>query len=251
LPTSIPDPAPATFEIHVLPDARALAEAGALEFARAASDAVSDREAFRVALAGGSTPRALYRRLTKAPYRREIRWDRIRFVWGDERCVPPTHEKSNYRMARETLLEPLGIAPRRIFRMKGEEDPARAARSYESVLRREFRSRPARLDLVLLGLGADGHTASLFPGTAALGPGRRLVAANFVPKLSEWRLTLTCRAINAARRIVFLVSGPEKAAAAAQILKKERGWQALPASRIAPVRGTLLWLLDEAAASKL
>jgi 6-phosphogluconolactonase len=251
LPTSLPDPAPATFEIHVLPDARALAEAGALEFARAARDAVSDRGVFRVALAGGSTPRALYRRLTKAPYRRKIVWNRIRFFWGDERCVPPSHERSNYRMAREALLDSLDIPRRHVFRMKGELQPARAARSYEEVLRREFRGRQARLDLVLLGLGTDGHTASLFPGTAALGQERRLVAANSVAKLSEWRLTLTRRAINAARRIVFLVSGPEKAAAAAAILKKERGWRDLPASRIAPTRGTLLWLLDEAAASNL
>jgi 6-phosphogluconolactonase len=251
LPTQLPDPAPASFEISVLPNAKALAEAGAREFARAADDALSDRGVFRVALAGGSTPRGLYRRLTQAPYRRAIRWDRIRFFWGDERCVPPEHESSNYRMARETLLQPLRIPASQVFRMRGEQQPEQAARSYEEVLRREFRRRPVKLDLVLLGLGGDGHTASLFPGTAALAEERRLAAANFVPKLSQWRLTLTYPAINATRRIVFLVSGAEKAAPSAKILKKQRGWQDLPASNIASRRGTLLWLLDEAAASKL
>jgi 6-phosphogluconolactonase len=251
LPTRLSDPTPSSFEIHVLPDAKALAEAGARDFARAAGDAMADRGIFRVALAGGSTPRALYQRLTRSPYRGSIRWKRVRFFWGDERCVPPENERSNYRMASETLLEPLGIAPRQVFRMKGEQEPARAARDYENVLRKEFRGRPARLDLMLLGLGSDGHLASLFPGTAALEEDRRLVAANFVAKFSEWRLTLTYRAINAARRIVFLVSGFEKAAPVAKILEKRRGWQDLPASNVAPRRGTLVWLLDEAAASKL
>ena len=241
----------ARFEIAVFPDPKALAEVGAREFARAAGEAIADRGTFRVALAGGSTPRPLYARLTRSPYRTSIRWDRVRFFWGDERCVPPDSERSNYRMARETLLEPLGIAPRQVFRMKGEQEPVRAARDYEKILRKEFRSRPSRLDLVLLGLGSDGHLASLFPGTAALAEGRRLVAANSVAKFSEWRLTLTYRAINAARRIVFLVSGAEKAAPLARILEKRRGWQDLPASHVAPRRGTLVWLADEAAASKL
>ncbi len=251
LPTTLPDPAPSSFEIHVLPGAEDLAEAGAREFARAASDALSDRGVFRVVLAGGSTPRALYRRLTRAPYRRAIRWERVRFFWGDERCVPPDHERSNYRMARESFLRPLRIPEGQIFRMKGEQEPAPAARSYGEILRKEFRGRPARLDLVLLGLGEDGHTASLFPRTAALAEERRLAAANFVPQLSEWRLTLTYRAINAARRVVFLVSGSAKADPAGKILKKQRGWRDLPASAVAPRHGTLLWLLDEAAASRL
>ena len=212
---------------------------------------MSDRGIFRVGLAGGSTPRAMYERLTRSPYRVSVRWERVRFFWGDERCVPPDSERSNYRMARETLLEPLGIAARQVFRMKGEQEPARAARAYEKVLRREFRGRPARLDLLFLGLGSDGHAASLFPGTAALAEGRRLVAANSVAKFSEWRITLTYRAINAARRIVFLVSGAEKAAPQAKILEKRRGWQDLPAARVAPGRGTLVWLADKAAASNL
>lgn len=238
-------------EIAVVPDARALAEVGAREFARAAGDAISDRGVFRVALAGGSTPRAMYRRLTRSPYRGSVRWERVRFFWGDERCVPPDSKRSNYRMASETLLDPLGIRPRQVFRMKGEEEPARAARAYERLLRKEFRGRPARLDLILLGLGPDGHLASLFPGTEALTESRHLVAANSVAKFSEFRLTMTYRAINAARRIVFIVSGEEKAAPLTTILRKRRGWRELPASHVSPRRGTMLWLLDGAAASRL
>jgi 6-phosphogluconolactonase len=251
LPTKLPSPAPATFEVHVVPDAPALAEAGALEFARAAKDAFEDRGIFRVVLSGGSTPRALYARLTRPPFRGSIRWDRVRFFFGDERCVPPDHERSNYRMAREALFDPLRIPAGHVLRMKGEAEPARAARDYEAAIRRRFAGHRARFDFVLLGLGEDGHTASLFPETAALAERRSLVAANEVPKLSEWRLTLTFRALNAARRVVFLVSGPEKATAAAKILKKQRGYRDLPAAGVAPRRGTLLWLLDEAAASKL
>jgi 6-phosphogluconolactonase len=249
LATRIPDSAPSSFEIQVVPDAAALAEAGAREFARSASEAIDGQGVFRVVLAGGSTPRPLYARLTRAPRRRAIRWDRARFFFGDERCVPPDHDRSNYRMVREVLLDPLKIPARHVSRMKGEEEPARAARAYEEAIRRQFSGRPARFDLVFLGLGEDGHTASLFPSTEALAERRRLVAANHVPKFSEWRLTLTFRALNAARRVIFLVSGPEKAIAAAKILKRERGYQDLPASAVCPRRGTLLWLLDEAAAS--
>ncbi len=239
-----------SFEIAVLPDPESLALAAADEFARSAADAIRKRRLFRVALSGGSTPRALYRRLTRPPYRGAIAWDRVRFFWGDERCVPPDSERSNYRMARKALLDPLGIPPRHVFRMKGEEEPEAAARAYEQTLRRHAGGF-ARLDLVLLGLGEDGHTASLFPGTAALDPGRRLVAVNYVAKFSEWRITLTCGALNAARRIVFVVSGTEKARAAARILQKGPGWRELPASAVCPRRGSLLWLLDQAAASKL
>lgn len=247
----LPPPAPSSFEVHVVPDLDSLALSAADEFASGAGQAVRERRLFRVALAGGSTPRGLYQRLTRPPHRGAIRWERVRFFWGDERCVPPDHERSNFRMAREALLDPLEIPARHVFRMKGEEEPVRAARAYEETLRRQSGGRSPRLDLVILGLGADGHTASLFPGTAALESGRRRVAANFVPEFEEWRITLTYRTINSARHIVFLVAGEEKASIAARILKRGRGFQALPASRVAPRRGTLLWLLDEAAASKL
>src|SRR5262249_22411813 len=197
---SVRPAAPASFEIAVLPDADSLALAAADEFARSAADAVSRRGLFHVALSGGSTPRALYRRLTKPPHRGAIPWDSVRFFFGDERCVPPGDDRSNYRMAREALFNPLRIAPRRVFRVRGEADPARAAREYERLLRAHVPGRPPRLDLVLLGLGEDGHTASLFPGTPALTEGKRLAVENPGPRPGEPRITLTYRAIDSARR---------------------------------------------------
>jgi len=243
--------APASFEIAVLPDADSLALAAADEFARSAAESVRERGLFHVALSGGSTPRALYRRLAKAPYRGAIPWDAVRFFFGDERCVPPGDERSNFRMARETLFEPLRIAPRRVFRMRGEDDPARAARDYERLLRAHVPGRPPKLDLVFLGLGEDGHTASLFPGTPALSEEKRLVVQNPGPRPGEPRITLTYRAIDSARRVVFLVSGEAKAKAAAAILRKRGRRPDLPAARVAPRRGSLLWLLDEEAGSRL
>ena len=184
--------------------------------------------------------------------RGRVAWDRVRFFFGDERCVPPDSDRSNYRMAKETLLDPLGIPPEHVFRMKGEEEPRRAAEKYRGVLTREFGGEAmARFDLVFLGMGPDGHTASLFPGTRALQVSRRPVAANWVPKFSEWRLTLTYPALNAARRVVFLVTGAEKRPAAERILKRGKGWRDLPAAGIRPSGGSLLWLLDEEAGGGL
>lgn len=236
-----------------MPDPESLAEEAAREFACAASDSIRDNGLLRVALAGGSTPRALYRRLTQAPYRTGIDWGRVRFFWGDERCVAPDNDRSNYRMARETLLGPLAIPREHIERMRGEQEPRRAALLYERALVEKAggRGRMPRLDLVLLGLGADGHTASLFPGTRALAQRRRAVSANYVPAFREWRLTLTYPVFNAARRVIFLVAGEEKRAPASKILKRERGYRQLPASGIRPGRGALLWLLDEAAGRDL
>ena len=249
----LPEPAPASFEVRILPDLESLAEEAAREFSSAAAKSIRDHALFRVALAGGSTPRALHERLTLPPFRSAIDWDRVRFFWGDERCVPPEHERSNYRMAKETLLDPLGIPSAHVFRMRGEEEPRAAASLYEKVLTDAFageRPRP-RSDLVFLGLGADGHTASLFPGTRALSERKRSAVANYVPKFREWRLTLTSPVFNAARRVVFLIAGEEKRAPAEKILRKERGYRQLPASGIQPRQGSLLWLLDEAAGGGL
>jgi 6-phosphogluconolactonase len=249
MPSKLPPPPAPSVEVRVLPDLESLAEEGAREFAAAAAGAVRDRGLFRVALAGGSTPRALHRRLTAPPCRGEIDWARARFFWGDERCVPPEAERSNYRMAWETLLEPLAIPPEAVFRMRGEEEPQTAAALYEQVLAGEFAGEAGRprFDLVLLGVGPDGHTASLFPGTPALTEHRRRVVANHVPKFDEWRLTLTFPVFNAARRVMFLAAGGEKSGPVARIIKKERGYRSLPAARIRPRNGRLLWLLDEAA----
>jgi len=229
----------------VVPGKDVLAEEAAREFEAAAQTAIESGGSFRVALSGGSTPRAVHERLTRAPHRKAIDWKRVVFFFGDERCVPPDSGRSNYRMARETLFEPLGIASERIHRMRGEAPPKEAAAEYAGILGRET------FDFVFLGLGADGHTASLFPGTRALDEKASRVAANWVPKMREWRLTLTYPVLNAARRVVFLVSGEEKRGPATAILKRKPGWRDLPASRVRPTRGSLLWLLDEEAGGRL
>ncbi len=228
----------------MLPGREALAEEAARQFESAASAAVESGGVFRVALSGGSTPRAVHERLTRAPYRRGIDWGRVHFFFGDERCVPPDSDRSNYRMAKETLFDPLRLRPGNVFRMKGEAPPKEAAAEYARVLDAEF-------DFVFLGLGTDGHTASLFPGTRALDEKTAPVAATWIPKLREWRLTATYPILNAARRIVFLVAGPEKRDPATTILKRRPGWRDLPAAHVRPRRGTVLWLLDEEAGGNL
>jgi 6-phosphogluconolactonase len=248
----LPEEAPPNFEVRVVPDLTALAEAAAKEFAGAARDAIADHGRFTVALAGGSTPRAFHQRLAGQPYRKAIDWKRVLFFWGDERCVPPTDERSNYRMAKETLLDPLHIPAANVFRIDGEDPPARAAAAYETLLRGQFpgRKRCPRFDFCLLGMGADGHTASLFPGRPALAERRKWAVSTRSPK-RDARITLTYPVFNAAGRIVFLVAGEEKSGPLAKIVKKERGYRKLPASGIRPASGSLLWLLDQAAASRL
>jgi 6-phosphogluconolactonase len=253
----LPPEGPASFEARVVPGKDALAEEAAREFEAAARTALQgDGEGggpFRVALSGGSTPRAVHERLTRTPHRKGIDWKRVIFFFGDERCVPPDSDRSNYRMARETLFEPLGISEERIHRMRGEAPPKEAAAEYAGILERELpveRGVPT-FDLIFLGLGPDGHTASLFPKTRALEEKGRPVAANRVPQMGEWRLTVTYPVLNAARRVVFLVSGGEKAGPATTILKRRPGWRDLPASRVRPTRGSLLWLLDEEAGGRL
>lgn len=205
-----------------------------------------------MALSGGSTPRALHECLSGPPFAAAIPWTQARYFFSDERCVPPGNARSNYRMAKESLFDPLAVPPVQVFRMRGEEEPRKAAEEYRQVIEREFRGEPRpRFDLVLLGMGADGHTASLFPGTRALAERRGSVVANYVPKLREWRLTMTYPVFDAARRVVFLVSGKEKSAPAGRILARRRGCRELPAARVRPKRGALLWLLDEDAASEL
>ncbi|HEY6050256.1 MAG TPA: 6-phosphogluconolactonase [Thermoanaerobaculia bacterium] len=237
----------------MLPDREALAEEAALQFETAARAALERGGAFRVALSGGSTPRAVHERLTQAPHRRGIDWGRVRFFFGDERCVAPDSDRSNYRMAKETLFEPLRIRPDRVFRMNGEAPPKKAAAEYARLLEAELprERRWPIFDFMFLGLGTDGHTASLFPGTRALDEENVSVAANWVPKLREWRLTATYPILNAARRVVFLSAGLEKRDPATTVLKRRPGWRDLPAARVRPRRGTMLWLLDEEAGGTL
>jgi 6-phosphogluconolactonase len=233
----------------VLSTPSALAAAAAEEFVRAAAGSIG---AFRVALSGGNTPKALYELLAEpaAPFRRRIPWDRLHVFWSDERGVPPDHPDSNYRMAREALLSRVPVPPRRVHRIEGElPDSAEAARRYAAVLAREFGGPPV-FDWIFLGLGADCHTASLFPGLSAVLETEKTVAAAWVDALKSRRVTLTLPVLNSAKRVVFLVAGADKATAARAVLKGKPS-PARPASLVAPVSGEVLWLLDQAAASKL
>lgn len=239
--------------VTVVASNEALAEAAAQAVADAAEDAVKQTGRFTLALSGGSTPRRLYARLASPPFRSRIDWARLDVFWGDERCVPPDHPDSNYRLADESLLSKVPIPPEQIHRMRGEDsDPERAALDYSQELARVFSLKPGehpRLDLVLLGLGADGHTASLFPGSPALNENRRLAVATYAEPIKAYRLTLTLPVLNAAAQVIFLVSGVEKAEVLRAVLQ-DRPAPSRPASLVRPERGTL-WFVDRAAASRL
>lgn len=241
-------------ELCLLRDAEAVARAGAEELVRAATRARAAGATLRVALSGGSTPRRMLERL--AAERARVDWSRVELFFGDERAVAPDHPESNYGMARRALLEPAGIADARVHRLRGESaDLEAAAREYQEeialVCGVPAAGAPPVLDLVYLGLGADGHTASLFPGTRALSEARRWVVANPVPGLAATRLTLTFPILNRAARVVFLVSGAEKAHALAAVLEGPRRARELPAQGVCPVAGELAWLVDAAAADRL
>lgn len=232
-----------------------LARAAADEVAAAASRAVAERGRFAVALAGGSTPRRLYELLAdrREPWRARIPWDRTHVFFGDERHVPPDHPDSNYRMASEALLAHVPVAS--VHRMRGEDPAEDAARSYEAELARFFGADlggpPPSLDLVLLGLGHDGHTASLFPGSVALRERQRWVVAPFVDPLAARRITLTLPVLDRAREALFLVSGPDKADAMARVFAARPAGDPPPAARVRPRAGALVWIADEAAAAQV
>ncbi|GAC1571383.1 MAG: 6-phosphogluconolactonase [Candidatus Elarobacter sp.] len=236
--------------VTVLPDAVALAAATADRVVALIGATLAQRDVAHVALSGGSTPRAANALLAAPPHRNAVAWQRVVFWFGDERCVPPDDAESNYRMNRETLLAPLGIDAARVHRMRGEDDPPAAAADYDAILRRELGDRP-RLDLVLLGMGPDGHTASLFPGTIAAIDGDKGCVAHYVPKLGRWRMTLTPRTIDAAHHVIITAGGAEKADALHGVLAGPRQTDVYPAQLVAPVAGTLEWLVDEAAARKI
>ena len=225
------------------------------EFVRLANEATVSNGRFTVAFSGGSTPKALYTLLAGNTFRVRISWEKVHVFWGDERCVPPDHADSNYRMARESFLDHAPIPKENIHRMFGEEtDPAKAATSYEATLRESFGLTPGQLprfDLVLLGMGDDGHTASLFPHTAALSETKRLVVANYVEKFGTHRLTLTIPVINHAAQVIFLISGGSKAAVLKEVLEGQEDPQRLPSQFIQPVTGKILFIIDEAAGQKL
>jgi 6-phosphogluconolactonase len=235
--------------VHVLPDAAVLAAAAAGEFTRAAA---SSKGPFRVALSGGSTPKAFHALLADAqgPYRARVPWDRVHFFWGDERCVPPDHPDSNYRMAVETLLSKVPVPPEHVHRILGELPKAdEAAEKYEETILSKFDGLP-RFDWIFLGMGPDGHTASLFPGTMAGVEQKKLVTSVWVEEKKSHRVTLTLPVLNASKNIAFVVSGSDKADTAQKVLE-EAPSASHPASLVSPSRGELLWLLDRPAASRL
>ena len=208
-----------------------------------AHKAVAERNEFRIALSGGNTPRPIYERL--AIIGRDLPWGSIRITFGDERCVPPDDSQSNFRMAREALFIPAAIPEKSIMRMRGEIDPQMAAQEYENQLDLLAAQRGEQIyqhDLILLGLGDDGHTASLFPGTAGLEERERRVIANFVPKFSSWRLTFTFPLINHARQICFLVNATKSAELIERILQ---GDPQLPVSRVEPTAGDVTWIIGQ------
>jgi 6-phosphogluconolactonase len=209
------------------------------------SQALKERGQFRIALSGGNTPRPIYGEWARIG--KDLAWDRMLITFGDERCVPPDDEQSNYRMARESLLDRANVPTESVLRMRGEMEPETAAEEYERRLDSYAKQRQEAVythDLILLGMGDDGHTASLFPGTPALDVTDRNVVANFVPKFSSWRLTMTFSMINQARTVCFLINASKNRDLIEQVISGDTRY---PAARVQPVSGKLVWFLGETA----
>jgi len=243
-------------EIRILPDGAAIARRAAQEFVQAAARAVREKGSFNVALAGGSTPKALYSLLVNDPtLRSQVPWDKIRLFFGDERHVPPDHPDSNFRMATEAMISKAPLKPEQVTRIKGEyPDAEQGALEYEKALREYFKLKDGeypRFDLVLAGMGNEGHTLSLFPGTKALHADGRLVVRNWVGKLYAERITLTAPAASNAAQVIFMVKGADKAPALKAVLEGPFEPEQLPAQWLQPKNGKLLWLVDAAAGGML
>ncbi|MCE2494604.1 MAG: 6-phosphogluconolactonase [Alphaproteobacteria bacterium] len=230
-------------KVHVSATADESARQAAELVAALSERAVRDRGRFAVALSGGSTPRRLHAVLASEEYRQRISWPHWRIFWGDERAVRPDHDESNYRMARETLLDHVALSQAHVHRIPTEFDPARAASEYEQTIRQALHGDIPTFDLILLGMGDDGHTASLFPGSEALQEDKRLVTAD--------RITFTLPLINRAAAVAFLVEGAHKANMVQHVLQAEPGEEPLPASLVQPADGELHWFLDSSAAEQL
>lgn len=241
--------------MDIVADREALAYAACELVTAAAAISIGRRGFFRIALAGGSTPRPVYELLATDP---DIDWARWQIFWSDERTVPLDHPQSNYGMVKDALLSKIPCRPAMVMRMMGEVDPDASATYYEEIVRALVPPNPGlatgslpRFDLILLGMGSDGHTASLFPHTEALHEKKRLVVANRIPQLDTTRLTFTAPLINASRRVFFLVSGEDKAAALRAVHQGPHQPDEYPSQLIHPVAGNLVWLVDEAAASEI
>jgi 6-phosphogluconolactonase len=237
--------------IRVLPDAASIVSEVADEIVAAAAAAARDGRLFSLFLSGGSTPKALHQMLASEAYRTQIDWRMVELFFGDERCVPPDSELSNYNMARETLISQIAIPPDNVYRMKGELDPEAAAKEYGQLLKEKFLDEGP--DYLLLGMGDDGHTASLFPGTKALGETHHRCVANhvphdYIPKGTEWRITLTYPFINRSREIAILVTGASKAKRVSEVLEGDEDIARLPVQGVKPDLGKLTWFMDVGAA---
>lgn len=243
-------------EIIVLRDLDELGRAAAKKIVELAKAKTANGFSFTVALAGGSTPKRLYELLAdeNEPFRRSLEWGKIEFFWSDERCVAPDAADSNFRMANESLLGPLGISPDNIHRFRGEIDAETAAGDYDRFLRLRFNAygnSSPRFDLILLGMGVDGHTASLFPHSDALFEKGKLAAAPYVEEVGAFRLTLTPPVLNNAANVIVQIAGEDKAATLREVLEGEYQPQDYPAQIVSPLNGNSFWFLDEAAAEAL
>ncbi len=243
-----------TYRVYANPDA--LARAAAQHFAERVHQALEKRGRARVAISGGSTPKETFALLADPNefYGKDLPWDKVELFWVDERTVGPDDPDSNYRMTREQLLSKVALRPEHIHRIEGELDPEEAASKYESAIRQAFRLEDAelpRFDVVWLGMGDDGHTASLFPHTEGVHELGRIAFANHVPQKNTWRITLSAPVINEALEVVFLIGGQDKAAPLERVLYGEPDPDETPAQLILPKNGSLLLLLDEKAATKL
>ena len=238
--------------LQVFESAAALQHAAAEKIIAILNEEIAARGVASLALSGGATPRGVYELLGSEPFRGRIDWKKLHIFWGDERCVGPTMPESNFRMAKEALLRNIAILPQDVHRIRGEIRPQDAARESELDIRRFFGLKEGefpRFTLVLLGLGEDGHTASLFPDTAVLGEKQRIVSDVYVDKLSASRVTLTAPAINHAAAVLFLVAGRSKAGILRNVL--EEGEDRFPVQLIQPLSGQLFWFVDRDAASQL
>ena len=237
--------------IWVYDDPEQLSQAAAGFFVQQAQNAVQTHGMFTVALSGGTTPRRTYQLLSQEPYRDQVPWENVHVFWGDERCVPFDDPRNNARMAHQALLDHVPVPSEQIHPIHCEEAPMMAALQYEKTLKGFFYEDRPRFDLILLGLGTNGHTASLFPGTPVIADDRHWVAEVYVEEIDEWRVTLTAWAINQATVVAFLVEGQEKAGVLRQVLQGARESQRLPAQLIQPEEGQLIWFVDRQASSLL
>ncbi len=233
--------------IHIYPNKKKLVAATAERMVDSVEKAIVENGLCNIALSGGNTPGGVFSLLASSPYRDRVDWNKLHVFWGDERMVPPEHNDSNFKMARETLLDHVAIPDDNVHRIRGEIAPEQAAENYAALLNNHFKTGLPRFDIILLGLGEDGHTASLFPGTDVVEERERYVVAVFVPKLDSWRVTLALPVLSAAREIYFLVSGRSKSDIIQRIMSMKEPSKEFPATMVDPDNGELHWMLDSEA----